>query len=185
MRKWLAKMSFKLTGWQYHIEDNIIEDKQVFIGFEHTSMLDGVLCLAIFEIQELKIHTLMKQELFKGPFSPILKAVGAIPVDRHAKQDIVAQMVKRFEQDPYFNLAIAPEATRAKDGQTRRPIRTGFWHIAKAANVPIVMMFANNNTKKGGIFAKLYPTDLASDLVEIQRLYKLHADLDIVIPEFH
>ena len=92
-------------------------------------------------------------------------------------------MVEQFETHEKFNLVIAPEATRAKDGEARKPIRTGFWHIAKAANVPIVFLFVNQQTKKGGIFGKLYPTDLASDLAKIKALYKEHTGLDIVIPE--
>lgn len=76
----------------------------------------------------------------------------------------------------------APEATRAERGQPRKPIRTGFWHIAKAAGVPIVLMYANSHTKQGGIFGKIYPSDIDQDLAEIKRLYKEHTGLDIVIP---
>lgn len=63
-------------------------------------------------------------------------------------------MVELLDQNEHFNLVIAPEATRAKTGEVRKPIRTGFWHIAKAANVPIVLMYANSQTKLGGIFEK-------------------------------
>ncbi len=55
--------------------------------------------------------------------------------------------------------------------------------IAKAAGVPIVLMYANSKTKQGGIFGKIYPSDLDQDLAEIKRLYKEHTGLDIVIPE--
>lgn len=80
-------------------------------------------------------------------------------------------------------MVIAPEATRAKTGEVRKPIRTGFWHIAKSANVPIVLMYANLKTKQGGIFEKIYPTDLDHDMALIKQLYKEHVGLDIVIPE--
>ncbi|EPF73563.1 1-acyl-sn-glycerol-3-phosphate acyltransferase [Acinetobacter rudis] len=183
MKKQLGKLTFKLSGWNYHIEDNILEKKQVLIGFEHTSMMDAVLSLALFQICGIKIHTLMKKELFKAPFKPFLNAIGAIAVDRHSNQDIVAQMVKHFEENEEFNLVIAPEATRAKNGQVRKPIRTGFWHIAKAANVPIVLMYANAKTKNGGIFAKIYPSDLDQDLKTIQQLYLEHTGLNVIIPE--
>lgn len=183
MKKQLGKLTFKLSGWNYHIEDNILEKKQVLIGFEHTSMMDAILSLALFQICDIKIHTLMKKELFKAPFKPFLHAIGAIPVDRKANQDIVAQMVKLFEQNDEFNLVIAPEATRAKNGEARKPIRTGFWHIAKAANVPIVLMYANTKTKRGGVFAKIYPSDLDQDLKTIQQLYLEHTGLKVIIPE--
>lgn len=183
LNKLLGESAFKLAGWQYHVEPDVLEDKQVIIGFEHTSMMDAVLSIALFQIYDLKVHTLIKKELFKGPFKPLLNAVGGIPVDRKASKDIVTQMVEHFQNNEKFNLVIAPEATRAKQGEARKPIRTGFWHIAKAANVPIVLLYANSKTKQGGILGKIYPTDLAHDLALIKQLYKDKVGLDIVIPE--
>lgn len=183
MIKPIAKLAFKLAGVQYHVEPNVLENKQVIIGFEHTTMMDAVLSIALFQIYDIKIHTLIKKELFKGPFKPLLQGVGGIPVDRHSNKDIVSQMVELFQSEEQFNLVIAPEATRAKNGENRKPIRTGFWHIAKAANVPIVFLFVNQKTKQGGIFGKIYPTDLDDDLAQIKKLYKEHTGLDIVIPE--
>ena len=63
MKKTLGKSIFKLTGWTYQVDPSILENKQVIIGFEHTSNLDAILSLALFEILELKIHTLIKKEL--------------------------------------------------------------------------------------------------------------------------
>jgi len=183
LKKFIGEAAFKVAGWSYNVKPDILEDKQVIIGFEHTSMLDAVLSLAIFQIFDMKIHTLIKKELFKGPLKPVLEAVGGIAVDRKANQDIVGQMVELFQRNEKFNLVIAPEATRAKNGEARKPIRTGFWHIAKAANVPIVLMYANSKTKQGGIFGKIYPTDLAHDLALIKQLYKENTGLDIIIPD--
>jgi len=182
-KKLIGETAFKTAGWTYAVEPNTLENKQVIIGFEHTSMMDAVLSLALFQIYKIKIHILIKKELFKGPLKPLLKNIGGIPVDRKSSKDIVAQMVELFEANEHFNLVIAPEATRAKNGEERRPIRTGFWHIAKAANVPIVLMFANSKAKKGGIFGKIYPTELYHDLAIIKQLYKEHTGLDIIIPE--
>lgn len=183
LKKFIGESAFKLAGWQYHVEPDVLENKQVIVGFEHTSMMDAVLSLALCQIYDIKIHTLIKKELFKGPIKPVLEAIGGIAVDRNANRDLVAQMVEHFQSHEKFNLVIAPEATRAKRGEARRPIRTGFWHIAKAAGVPIVLMYANSQTKQGGIFGKIYPTELDHDLALIKSLYKEHTGLDIVIPE--
>ncbi|EFF82786.1 Acyltransferase [Acinetobacter haemolyticus ATCC 19194] len=180
MRIFLGKTIFKATGWEYEVDPSILEKKQVIIGFEHTSNLDTILSLALFEILQLKIHTLIKKELFKGPLKPVLERLGGIPVDRKASKDIVTQMVDLFNQNEQFNLVIAPEATRAKDGEERKPIRTGFWHIAKAANVPIILMYANARTKKGGILGKIHPTDLQQDLEKIKAMYAEY-DIDVKI----
>ncbi|WP_347452881.1 1-acyl-sn-glycerol-3-phosphate acyltransferase [Acinetobacter thermotolerans] len=182
-KKFIGESAFKLAGWQYHVEPNVLEDKQVIVGFEHTSMMDAVLSLALFQIYDMKIHTLIKKELFKGPFKPLLESIGGIAVDRKSNQDIVSQMVEAFQSHEKFNLVIAPEATRAKNGEARKPIRTGFWHIAKAANVPIVLMYANAKTKQGGIFGKIYPSEINHDLALLKQLYKEKVGLDIIIPE--
>lgn len=184
MKKQIAELTFKLAGVKYKVEPNVLEQKQVIIGFEHTTMMDAVLSLALFQICDVPIHTLIKKELFKGPLKPILNKIGGIPVDRNSSKDIVSQMVEYFQKNEEFNLVIAPEATRAKNGEQRKPIRTGFWHIAKAANVPIVLLYVNQATKQGGIFGKIYPTELEHDLKLIKDLYKKHTDLDIVIPDF-
>ena len=183
LKKFIGDTAFKVSGWTYNVEENVLEDKQVIVGFEHTSMMDAVLSIALFQIYDLKIHTLIKKELFKGPFKPLLDAVGGIPVDRKSSKDIVSQMVKLFEKNDKFNLVIAPEATRAKNGEERRPIRTGFWHIAKAANVPIVLLYADSKNKRGGILGKIYPTEINHDLALLKQLYKDKVGLDIVIPE--
>lgn len=171
MKKFLGEAAFKLSGWTYKVEPDVLEKKQVIIGFEHTSNMDAVLSIALFNVLDLKIHTLMKKELFKGPMKHILEKLGGIAVDRQSSKNIVELMVQHFEANENFNLVIAPEATRAKNGESRKPIRTGFWHIAKAANVPIVLMYAHAKTKKGGIIGKIYPSDLAQDLQEIRDIY--------------
>jgi len=50
MKKLLGELTFKLSGWTYDVQPNVLEKKQVIIGFEHTSMLDAILSLAIFQI---------------------------------------------------------------------------------------------------------------------------------------
>ena len=114
LNKFIGESAFKLAGWQYHVEPDVLEDKQVIVGFEHTSMMDAVLSLALFKMYDIKIHTLIKKELFKGPMKPILEAMGGIAVDRKANKDIVSVMVEHFQNNEKFNLVIAPEATRAK-----------------------------------------------------------------------
>ncbi len=69
MKKFLANSIFKAVGWTYNVDPQILEKKQVIIGFEHTSNLDAVLSIALFQMLDIKIHTLIKKELFKGPLS--------------------------------------------------------------------------------------------------------------------
>lgn len=171
MGSFLGKALFKLNGWTYQHNPALWSDKQVVIGFPHTTNMDAIRSVALFHILGIQTHTLIKKELFKGPLKPVLEAMGAIPVDRQNAKDIVTQMAQEFASRDQFTLVLAPEATRAKDGTERKPIRTGFWYIAKAANVPIVLMISDNANKQGRFLGKIMPTDLTTDLQQIRELY--------------
>jgi 1-acyl-sn-glycerol-3-phosphate acyltransferase len=179
----LGKLAFKVNGWTYEINPEAVSDpKNVMVGFPHTSNFDGVIAISVFQILNLNYHLLVKKELFRFPMGPILKGLGCIPVDREKSKNIVQQMVEEFAKHERFTLAAAPEATRGKHGE-KRPIRTGFWHIAKATNVPIVLMLSDNKHKVGRVFAKVYPSDsMENDLQEIKRLYAQY-DVEISLPE--
>jgi 1-acyl-sn-glycerol-3-phosphate acyltransferase len=111
-----------------------------------------------------------------------LTRLGCIPVDRSKSKNIVQQAVEEFAKHERFSLVVAPEATRGKKGD-KNPVRTGFWHIAKAANVPIVLMLSDSTTKMGRIFAKVMPSDsMENDLLEIKRLYAAYG-IEITLPE--
>ncbi len=170
--KLAGKLVLALTGYSYTVDADVLNDpKQVLVGFPHTSLIDGVVAMAVFAAHGLPFHILVKQELFVPPLSWLLNALGCIPVDRGAASNVVGMMVQQFNSQPKYALAVAPEATRSSNGETR-PIKLGFWHIAKAANVPIVLMSLDKSSKQGRIFAKVMPTDdMAADLLQIQALY--------------
>lgn len=171
----LGKTFFKAIGWTYEIAPDALNDpKQVVIGFPHTTNMDTVRAMALLNILDLPYHILVKQELFKPVLGQVLGGLGCIPVDRKNSKNIVQQMVEEFAQHARFTLVIAPEATRGKNGE-KPPIRTGFWQIAKAASVPIVLMLADNQQQKGLILGKIYPSgDMQADLQQIQAIYAEH-----------
>jgi hypothetical protein len=179
--RFAGKTFFRLTGWTHDDPTDLLEDKQVIIGFPHTTNMDTIRALAMFMAVGLKTFTLMKREVFFWPLSWILRLVGAIPVDRANSSQVVPKLAEEFKQRKQFTLVIAPEGTRGKAGQ-KPAIRTGFWHIAKAANVPIVLMMADNVACRGRFLGKVMPTDLQENLLTIQKLYH-EAGIDIVIPQ--
>ncbi|MDE2422167.1 MAG: 1-acyl-sn-glycerol-3-phosphate acyltransferase [Gammaproteobacteria bacterium] len=179
----LGKLVFKLNGWHYEVNPEAISDpKQVMIGFPHTTNFDGIRGIALFKILDLNYHLFVKQELFRFPLGPLLTSLGCIPVDRTKSKNIVQQAVEEFSKNERFSLIVAPEATRTKSGE-KPPMRTGFWHIAKAANVPIVLMLSDSSLKMGRIFAKIMPSEsMENDLLEIQRLYAEYG-INVILPE--
>lgn len=100
--------------------------------------------------------------------SILLHALGGIPVDRKAPQGVVEQMVDVFNARDAFLLAIVPEGTRKKI----RTIRTGFWHIAKAADVSIICWYLDNENKTTRWLGQIIPgEDKMEDLRRIRDLY--------------
>ncbi|MEM8593668.1 MAG: 1-acyl-sn-glycerol-3-phosphate acyltransferase [Pseudomonadota bacterium] len=182
MKQWLCKGVFNVLGYTHNVNPEAVsDDKSVIIGFPHTSNTDTVLALALFNILNIPYHVLVKKELFFFPLSFLLRGVGCLPVDRNSSKNIVDQMVSEFEQREQFSLVVAPEATRGKAGQ-QRVLRTGFWHIAKAANVPIVLMRLDLDDKHGTIFDKIQPSeDITEDIERITEIYAKH-NIDIPKP---
>jgi len=75
-------------------------------------------------------------ELFKPPFGFIFHKLGGVPVDRSGGNNFVDQIVNMFNGNESFAIALSPEGTRNKVDR----LRTGFYHIAQKANVPMVLL---------------------------------------------
>ncbi len=103
----------------------------------HTSSRDVIICLAFRKALHLeRFRFLGKQELFKAPFGFFFRWLGGVPVDRFHHHHLVDDAVQLFESRDEFVLGLSPEGTRKKVDR----LRTGFYHIAKKAGVPIVMI---------------------------------------------
>jgi len=100
----------------------------------HTSNWDFVVGYAAKLAIGVRASWLGKRSLFRGPLGPLLRAMGGIAVDRSAAHGVVAQVVRRFAESPRLVLGIAPEGTRRRVARWR----SGFYHIAHQAGVPIV-----------------------------------------------
>ncbi|MEP6626813.1 MAG: 1-acyl-sn-glycerol-3-phosphate acyltransferase [Ginsengibacter sp.] len=128
------KLYWKLSGWKVVGRFPDQYKKLVMIVAPHTSWIDILLGFAArkqLNIPDAKF--MAKKELFDGPFGRVFKQLGGTPVDRSAKHGMVDQAVALFNANEEFILAIAPEGTRRRVDK----LRTGFYHIAKAAQVPI------------------------------------------------
>jgi 1-acyl-sn-glycerol-3-phosphate acyltransferase len=164
MIEWLCGYWFKNSGWKmrgsfpYHIP------KLVIAAGPHTSALDFIIGLATKNILHLKHgHFLGKKELFDGPFGWFFKKVGGIPVNRSSATGLVEQVANEFSLHQHFILAMSPEGTRQKVDT----LKTGFYHIAKAASVPVLPIGFDFSTKEVIIGALIYPTNETADIKKI------------------
>ena len=160
MIKGLARLILRIGGWTPATEMPDL-DKAVFIAAPHTSNWDGI-WLIIYRIgYDIDVHFLAKDTLFWWPLGPILRAVGAIPIDRKPGSPVVQQIVDEFERRDRFWFALSPEGTR----KWQPYWKTGFYRIALAADVPIATGFIDYKTRSLGVGIALPPErDLEKDL---------------------
>ena len=140
----------------------------VITGAPHTSNWDFIFVLGAVEQLGLKPAFIGKHTLFKWPMTRFMHDMGGIPVDRGRTQNFVAQVAEAFSGADELALVIAPEGSRSGNGEWR----TGVWHMARAAGVPIVPAWVDHRTMKGGIGSPVWPTDdIGADLSRIAAFY--------------
>ncbi|MEZ4972574.1 MAG: lysophospholipid acyltransferase family protein [Cyclobacteriaceae bacterium] len=163
-------LMFKLFGWK--TEGNFSPDikKYVIAVAPHTSNWDfvvGVAARSIFRIQ--KARYLGKSSLFKPAYGWFFRWLGGYPVDRSSSHDMVQQVAKIFNDHETFILAMAPEGTRKKVEK----LRTGFYYIAKSANVPIIPVGFDFGGKRVVVGQPLYPTgNIENDMEKMLEFYR-------------
>jgi 1-acyl-sn-glycerol-3-phosphate acyltransferase len=105
-----------------------------------------------------------KHTLFKWPMRKFMLDMGGIPIDRTKRANAVEQIAEEFERREELALVIAVEGTRSSKGEWR----SGFYHIAEAANVPIVPTWVCNDRMVLGFGPPLMPTgDYPADLAKL------------------
>lgn len=171
--RWLAKfIYFKLLGWTIEGNTNFSKDsikKCVIIAVPHTSWHDFYIGLLLRKVTGVKTNFIGKKELFVWPFGLYFKSIGGAPIDRTSGQNKVEAIAKLFKDKDEFRLTLAPEGTRKKVEEWR----TGFYYIAKAAKVPIIMFTLDFENKINKVSEPFYPTDdTAADFAFMKAFYK-------------
>jgi 1-acyl-sn-glycerol-3-phosphate acyltransferase len=162
-----GRFFLKLIGWQ--LEGDIPNVSQaVVLAAPHTSNGDFVKGMAVIFALGSRLYWLGKHTLFDGPLAPLMRWLGGIPVNRTVAHGAVKQVVQEFKQRQQFILAIAPEGTRRKVSQWK----SGFYHIATQAHVPMLPVTINYQRKAIQICPMLTPSgDLETDLPILQSYF--------------
>ncbi len=163
----IAKLILRVGGWTAIGEIPAL-NKAVFIAAPHTSNWDGFWLLVYRFSFDIKLRLLAKHTLFWWPLGSILRGAGAIPIDRAHSSSTVQQLVDLFAKEDHFYLALAPEGTR----KWKPYWKTGFYQIAAAAKVPIVLAFIDYRKKELGIGGQIDPADgIEISLEKIRAFY--------------
>jgi 1-acyl-sn-glycerol-3-phosphate acyltransferase len=165
--RWISGAYLKLTGWTIHGDWPPL-DKAVLVAAPHTSNWDGLNMLAAAGHYRVKLRWMGKASLTRGPLGWLIKALGCVPIDRSQSNDVVRVMADTFGASERMLLAIPPEGTRS----AVREWKSGFYHIAVAAKVPILLTVLDYGTKRIRLAAVVYPSgDYEADLVVIRSHY--------------
>lgn len=159
--------ALRLAGWRY--EGPLpAPTKYVCLAYPHTSNWDGVLMVAMAQSVGLKMSWMMKSDWFRGPLGPVMRAVGAVAVDRSQRNNVVDQMVAEFARRQQLVLTIPPEGTR----KHAQHWRSGFYHIARGAGVPVVPGYLDYGRKQCGMGEPISLTgDVRADMDRIRAFY--------------
>jgi len=170
---WLAKfIYFKLLGWKLVGNTSFSKKsikKAIIIAIPHTSWHDFYMAILLRRVVGLKTNFVGKKELFTWPFGYFFRALGGAPLNRSANENKVQAIAKEFKRHNEFRMALAPEGTRKKVAEWR----TGFYYIAKEANVPIIMFTLDFENKENKVSEPFYTTDdIEADFKFMKEFYK-------------
>ena len=166
----LSLTCLKLAGWKVQGQLPDHAHKSVLIAAPHTSNWDLPMTIMVAFALRLRPRWMGKASIFRAPFGGVMRWLGGMAVDRSKANNLVESSARaiRDATEP-LQLIVPPEGTRSKTRQWK----TGFYHIARSADVPIVMAFMDYSTKRSGLGPLFEPTgDVEADLAAIKAFYK-------------
>lgn len=172
IKYWIGRALMTSLGWQ--VTGQLPADKKfVLIGAHHTSNWDFPLGLAMTFVFRLKTRWLAKHTLFFWPMGIFMRALGGIAINRTRSKGATEQLTNALKQAEQLVIMIAPSGTRKKAPHWK----SGFYHIAQQANVPIVCASLDFKHKVANIGLSLMPSgDVKTDMDRIRDYYKdIHA----------
>jgi 1-acyl-sn-glycerol-3-phosphate acyltransferase len=164
----LARLSLRWSGWEAEGEKPAAA-KYVLIAAPHTTNWDLCHLLSLAWFLGVKISWMGKKSLFHGPMGTVMRALGGIPVQRGRSTNLVDQMAEAFAASNSLVLTVPAEGTRSYVPHWK----SGFYHIAREAQVPIVLGYLDYARKRGGFGPELIPTgNVREDMDEVRAFYE-------------
>lgn len=179
MGKLISRFIFWLYGWRIDdgLKGPLAKDARrcVMIAAPHTSNWDFIFARATFSLMEIPVRYTVKKEWLRFPVGGIFKSLGAIGIDRSPKKpgeprpSMTEAMIQLFKENKELAVMVTPEGTRS----LRTKWKTGFYHVAVGAGVPIGLGYLDYKNKVAGVGRMLYPSgDMDKDMREIMAFYK-------------
>jgi|TARA_B110000967_G_scaffold360_1_gene366 1-acyl-sn-glycerol-3-phosphate acyltransferase len=164
----LSKIVLKIIRWRVDGSLPIDQKKYVLIVAPHTSNWDFFLFVLTVSVLRLQPSVLIKDTIFVGPLGWFLRYCGAIPVNRKQAGSLVTYISGIYEAREEFVLIITPEGTRSPNAKWKR----GFHHVARAAEVPILVVYVDSAVRTIGIEGLMEPSeDIDGDMQKLKTFF--------------
>lgn len=175
----LGKLVLKIFGWKSNYPENFMSDKCVMIAAPHTSNWDLLFALAVFWEKQIPVRYFIKQSFTKGLHGILFKALGGIGVDRSKNSNLVEFAVRIIADHEKIALLVPAEGTRSRVEKWK----TGFYHIASQANVPVALGYLDYKNKIAGVGNLINLSgNFEKDMLIIQDFY---AQIDAKYPDLY
>lgn len=167
VKRLIGQAFLRVAGWKVEGQRPPV-DRYVIIAAPHTSNWDMPFMLAFAFIYDIPVKWMGKHTLFKEPYGAFFKWLGGTPIIRHRPGGVVGQMIEAFEDNESLVLMVPAEGTRSRVDYWK----SGFYHIARGADVPVVLSYLDFDKKVGGIGPSLKMTgDISADMDRIRAFY--------------
>ena len=159
-------------GWE-SVGGPMKEKKAIVLGVPHTSVWDFLVSYLFYTQFGKVAHIMIKKEFFFWPLGPILRACGAVPVDRDSAASMVRSLIHEMDQADEFHLAIAPEGTR----KAVKRWKTGFHLIARETGATVYVGYYDWGRKRISVGEPIELTD--DPKADMQRIYDIYRPMGI------
>jgi len=167
MKQRFARWLLEFLGWTLE-GAKPQQERYVLIAAPHTSNWDFPLMLAFAAAFDIRVTWMGKHSLFFPPVGWIMRMMGGMPIIRDKNRNVVASMVEVFKHSSQLVLVVPTEGTRDRTEHWK----SGFYHIARKAEVPIVLSYLDYGRKVGGFGPEIVPTgDIPADMKVIRDFY--------------
>ena len=172
MMKFLSKIVFWITGWKFVSVWPKDLKKAVLIAIPHTSNWDLLYARAAFYLMDVPVKFTIKKEVMVGPLGWFIKALGGIAIDRKRipggrKQTYTEAMINMLKTEDELVIMVTPEGTRSYAPRWK----SGFYHIALGAEVPVVVGYLDYKKKEAGIGPIITPDGNMDDQIEEMKVF--------------
>lgn len=165
--RWFGRTYIKLSGWTLDPAVPTVK-KGVLVAAPHTSNWDLSFMLAAAWALGIRVSWAGKSDLFRFPFGGVMRRLGGIAIDRSKRGNQVQALADLLIHADNLYLAIPPSGTRKKVEFWK----SGFYHVARTANVPILLAFLDYGKKHLGIGPALEPSgEIRADMDKVRAFY--------------